>query len=458
MKYKIITLILLCIAVTLYAQEGVKQTPPEGGKPKDFRLPAKDTFTLENGMAATLVPYGTLPKVTVNVIIRTGNLNEKADEVWLADMTGDFLKEGTKTLSAQVVAREAAGMGGSITVAVSPDTTSISGSVLSEFAPDLINLLADVVRNPLLPESEFARLRADRLRQLSMNLAEPDELGLDKFLLLLYPDHPYGRVYPTEAMLNSYTIEKIQKFYQANFCAARTHIYVAGSFDAAATQGAIRKAFADWTKGPEAVINIPKPVKQKQFALVDRPGSSQSVLYLGLPVANPVDPDYMALQVANSILGGMFSSRVTTNIREQKGYTYSPYSQVSARYRIAHWFQYASVGTDVTGPALKEIFFEIDRLRKEPPSAEELIGVQNYMAGIFVLRNSTPGMIINQLAFLNLHGLPDNFLANYIKNLYVVTPEDVLRIAKTMFTPENMTLVVVGDKAKIQSQLTPYEK
>jgi zinc protease len=458
MKYRksfIILFITLAFGLNLFGQ---KQTPPEGSKPKDFKLPQKSMITLKNGLTASLAPFGTLPKVTISVIIRSGNLNEKENEVWLADIFGDLLKEGTKTLSAKAVAEKASGMGGSINVNVGMDITTISGDVLSEFGPDLVKLLADIIRNPLIPEAELARIKNDRLRSLNMNKVQPNSMASKKFRALLYPDHPYGRLYPSEEMLKGYTIDQIREYYKNNFGALRTKIYVSGVFDKKSVEKAIRESFDSWEKGPEPLINVPKTTAKKQFALVDRPNSTQSVITLGLPVINPADKEYIKLLVTNTILGGSFTSRITSNIRERKGYTYSPNSQVSVRYRDAYWAEIASVGTDVTGAALKEIFYEINTLKNEAPPADELKAVQSFMAGTFVLQNSTPAGIIGQMIFLDLHGLKDTYLTEYVKNIYSVTPKDVQQTMQNIIRDKDMTLVVVGDQKKIESQLEPYSK
>lgn len=447
---------LAALSITLAF--GQKQEPPQGSAPKDFKLPKKQVIKLNNGITATLVPYGSLPKVSVTVNLRIGNLNEAADQVWLADITGDLMKEGTVSRTADAVAQEAASMGGTVNVNVGPDLTNITGDVLSEFGPNLVALLADVTRNPRFPESELNRLKNDRLRQLNIAKSVPGQLTLEQFRRMLYPDHPYGRVFPTEEMLKKYTLDDVKAFYKANFGAARTNIFVAGNFDAKAMEKAIRESFEDWHKGPAPLVNIPKPVAKKAFHLIDRPGAPQSTMYVGLPVMNPADKDYVKMIVTNSMLGGSFGSRITSNIREQKGYTYSPFSQVSARYRDAYWVEIADVTTDVTGPALKEIYKEINRLQNEAPPADELKGIQNYVAGTFVLQNSTRGGIINQLSFLNLHGLKDDYLTNFVKNVHAVTPADVQRITQTQIRDKDMTLVITGDKKKIESQIAEYGK
>jgi len=187
--------------------------------------------------------------------------------------------------------------------------------------------------------------------------------------------------------------------------------------------------------------------------LIARPGAPQSTIYLGLPVVDPTHPDFMALSVMNTLLGGYFSSRVTTNIREDKGYTYSPNSSFATRYRDAVWVQVADVTTQHTGDALAEIHKEIERLRREPPSEAELEGVKNYRNGVFLISNSTPQGLLAQLAFMDLHELPDEWLSTFVDRLYAVTPEQVSEVARKYLDPEAMTLVVVGDLDVVRPQI-----
>lgn len=445
--------IALGLAPVLLAQ---KQAPPAPAEPKGFSVPAPKTFTLENGLAVTLVPYGTVPKVTVRLAVLTGNVDEKANEVWLADLSADMLSEGTKTRTALQIAEDAARMGGSIDVNVGENRTDIGGDVLSEFGPQMVALVADVARNAKLPESELARLKGDRARQLSIAKSQPQPLAKEKFRAVLYGDHPYGRLFPTEEMLSGYTIAQVRGFYEQHFGAARSHLYVVGRFDEAAVKAAARKAFGDWKRGNAATPVAPSPKSERAVYLLDRPGAPQSTINLGMPVIDPSKPDWDRLFVMNVLLGGSFSSRITSNIREQKGYTYSPQGQLSNRYRDAYWIEIADVTTDKTGPAIKEILGEIDRLQAEAPSEKELKGFQNYRAGVFVLQNSSRGGIIGQLEFVDLHGLPADYLNGYVQRVYAVTPEQVQQMAQKYLQDDRATIVVVGDRKVIDDQVKEF--
>ncbi|MCH9003883.1 MAG: insulinase family protein [Proteobacteria bacterium] len=455
---KIVACIVLALSFVaiVYAQEEERQEPPSGGTPKDFILPAKDTFGLDNVLQSTLIPFGSVPKATVRIIVRSGNLNE-GDQTWLAGLSGDFFLEGTTSRSGEDIARAAAAIGGQINVTINEDQTMITGDVLADFTPQMVELLAEVIRSPAFAESELDRLKRDRLRQLSIAETQPQQMAIAAFRKALYGDHPYGRVMPDEAQLAAYSIDDVRNFYNNNFGAQRTQVYVAGVFDADITRTAIENSFGSWEEGPDVLINIPEPVTGKVVLdVVDRPGASQSNVILGLPTINPGHDDWIALQITNRLLGGYFSSRITANIREDKGYTYSPYSTLSTRYKDAYWAQIAAVTTNVTGPALQEIMNEIDNLQENPPPVEELDGVKNYSAGVFVLQNSTRGGIINVLNRLDLQELPDTYLTDYVSNVFAITPEQVSEMASTYMREEDMTLAVIGDRGQISEQVAPF--
>jgi zinc protease len=453
MKRTILTLAIALFATSAFAQ---KQTPPAPGTPKNFSLPEIRRFDLPNGLKVRFVPYGEMPKTTIRLAVQTGNVDEGPNEVWLADLMGDLLEQGTTNRTAEQIAREAALMGGALNISVVSNQTFFDGDVFSESAPALVNLIADVVRNPRFPESELTRLKADRIRQLSIARSTPQSLAQERFASAIYGNHPYGRVFPTEPMLQGYSLDQVKSFYDRNFGAARSFLYVVGRFDQAAVERAIRDSFGGWKAGnPPSKVTV-QPVSKRAVYFIERPGAVQSTLYIGLPVIDPSNPEYLPLTVMNAILGGSFGSRITSNIREQKGYTYSPQGVINTRLGAAVWTEIADVTTNVTGPAIKEIIGEIDRLRTEPPTAAELTGIQNYLAGTFVLRNSARGGIANQLSFLDLYGLTEDYLRNYVQRVYALTPADIQRIAHTYIDPSKLAIVVVGDPAVVREQIRTY--
>ena len=448
---KIITIaVITCYSATILAQ---KETPPPGGVAKDFKLSAKKTEKYSNGLKSTIVHYGNTPKTTISLIIKTGNVHEANNQLWLADLTGRLLREGTTTMDFAALSKKVAMMGGSLNVNVGLTQTTISGAVLSEFAPDFIKLISELVINPSFPPAEVERLKGDLKRRLAVQKAVPQAQAQEQFNQAIYGDQRYGKTFPTEEMINSYTVEAIKNYYDQNFGAKRTVLYVVGQFDNAAVKAAINSSLTKWKPGPE--VNYPKinSMVVADTMIIDRKGAPQTTIVLGLPVVTPDNKDYVPLLVTNSLLGGSFGSRITTNIREDKGYTYSPFSSVSNSKGSTVWAEQADVTSEHTVDAMKEIEKEIKKLQDQAPSEEELDGIQNYSAGIFVLQNSSPGGIIGQLNFLDLYNLPDSYLTNYVKNIHAVTPEKVSETAKTYIQYDKMTKVMVGDKQAIQQQI-----
>lgn len=444
---------ILLLATTALGQQ--KETPPAPGTPKPFDIPPIRRIDLPNGLRVRLVQYGEVPKVTVQLVTQTGNIDEGANETWLADLTGEMLKQGTATRDPEAIAREAALMGGALDVTVTMNQTIVGTDVFSESVTPAIQLVADVVRNPRLPDSELARLKQDLLRRLTIAKSQPQPLAQEKFASVLFPSHAYGRLFPTEAMLQAYTIDQVRSFHARNFGAARSILYVVGRFDGAAAESTIRSILGDWKAGsPPSKVTV-SPTSQRGLYFVERPGAVQSTLIIGLPVIDATNQDYLGLTVMDAILGGSFGSRITSNIREQKGYTYSPRSTVSTRLGAATWAEAADVTTNVTGASIKEILYEIDRLRRESPSDAELRGIQNYLAGRFVLQNSARSGIATQLAFLDLYGLSEDYLRTYVQRVYALTPGDIQRLAQTYIDPSKLTIVVVGDPA-VREQIRTY--
>ena len=447
-------LMLLSFVFNLFAQ---KETPPAGGPPKAFVFPSAETYSLKNGMRITLVPYGSVPKVQIVANIRAGSLNEKAEQRWISEMVASLLKEGTATHSAEAIARETADMGGSIFTGAATDKTTIGGEVLSEFDTRFLTLMADVILNPKLAAEDLETIRTNKLQEMTISKAQAGTIALEKFRQVIFPNHPYGEIFASETVIKNYKLEDVKAFYNDNYGAARTHLYVVGQFDGAKVKSTIEKLFGGWKKGAPAIRNVPTINAKRSLTVIDRPNSPQSTIYVAMPAVSPSDSDFVKFIVMNNILGGSFGSRITANIREDKGYTYSPGSTVWNRYKTGYWYESADVTTQFTGASIKEILFEINRLRTEPPSDAELQGIKNYMTGIYVLQNSTRGGVINQLENMNYNELDKNYIDSYIQKVNAVTPQDVQSMVQKYLTEDKMTIVVVGDKSKITDQLKPYE-
>jgi predicted Zn-dependent peptidase len=226
-------------------------------------------------------------------------------------------------------------------------------------------------------------------------------------------------------------------------------VYVAGRYDRAALEAALRAAFRGWREGSPPSTLPATASGALQLALVDSPGAPQSSVRMAVSVPDPASAQYFQTTLMNSLLGGTFGSRITSNIREDKGYSYSPGSAIDAHRGGALWVMSAEVTAEHTAAAISEIFKEIDRLQREAPSDAELTPVKTYRAGLFVISNSSPNGVLGQLAFMNLHGLPDDFLSHWVANIRAVTPAQVTEMARQHIRPERMTVVVAGDLAKI---------
>lgn len=428
-------------------------TQPGIGTPKPFTVPASESYRLPNGMQVTLIPYGSVPKATVSLRVYAGGLNE-GEQTWISTLTNQLMREGAAGRTGAQIAEAAADMGGNLGGGADAHETVFAIGALSEQADEAVKLIADVVRRPTFPESELDRLRRNALRNLAVAKSQPDTAA-DVALAAAYygPGHPYGRILPSEAQLGAYTLDDIRRFHAANFGARRARLYIAGRFDAATVRAAIDQAFADWQSGPERLRLPAQPQPGPKVILVDRPGASQTTIRLAFAAPVAGSQGDLPFRVTNALIGGSFTSRLTKNLREDKGYTYSPFSGVAHNPGQSLWAFEADVTTDVTGASLRETFKEIRRLQTEAPAEEEAAGMRTWMAGTFVLQNASPGGLIGGLSHRDFHGLPANWLQSYIPGVLGVQAADMRRIATEQFPLDRMTLVLVGDLAKIRPQL-----
>lgn len=439
------------LAAPVAAQE-LPTTPPPIPAPKAFKVPASETITLKNGMKVTLIPYGVAPKVVVSLQTYAGSLNE-GENTWLALLAVDMMKEGAASMTAAQIAQKAADMGGGLGTNSTLESSSVTLNVLSERAADAIALVADVAQRPSYPDGELARVKANWNRRLAVALSQPGTLANAAITRAYYgSEHPYGRVLPTPQQFGAYTTAQLKAWHAANFGAKRSHLYIAGKFDAAAVKAAVEKAFGGWAAGPDRLSLPPSPKPGPQVLLIDRPGAPQSTFSIAYPAPRAGTEGDIPMRVSNALLGGAFSSRITRNIREAKGYTYSPGSSLAFYPANSVWTFNADVTTAVTGPALKEVFHEIRTLQATPPGDEEAAGMRQYMAGLFVIQNSTPGALVGSLATRDSLGLPRDWMDKYVPATLAVTPAQISAAAKNL-PIDKLTLVVVGDLKVVTPQL-----
>ncbi len=407
-----------------------------------------------------MVSYGDAPLVSIAVVVQTGTLNEGPGQDGLASLTAELMKEGAGSRTSQQLAEEASSMGGSLAISAGSDTTTARIGVLSEFASPAVRLLADVIQKPTLPEADFPRIQAALLRNLAVGKSRPAFLAEDGLARAMFPaGHPYARAFPDETFVKKHTAADVRNFYATQFGAARARLYVVGKFDRVQVKQAIEQTFSGWKRGPELIRNVPKMEAKRQVLFIDRPNSEQAVVRFAVPVPlDPTQPDFIPMQVADSLLGGSFISRITTNIREEKGYTYSPGSSIRNNYKSAFWAHNSEIANKFAAPAIQEILKEVNRLRAEPPSDEELGRIKAEMAGTFVIRNANNNGVLQQLAYVDAQGLTDDYLRTFVTKVQAVNRADIQRLAETYLNPAKMTYVVVGDKAKIQEAMDFLQK
>ncbi|MGR4893611.1 M16 family metallopeptidase [Sphingopyxis sp. LARHCG72] len=418
---------------------------------KPFEIPASETFNLPNGLKVTLIPYGIAPKLLVNLRVDAGEV-DAGNTTSLAKLAAEMLTEGASGRNAQQLAESAAAMGGDLRVTGNDRATNIFLNILSDHTTDAIMLIRDIAFAPDFPAAAFEKVKASHLRNLSVAFSDAGALADFALARTIYPGHPYGAV-PDPARIQSYTLDQVKTFHRSHFTAGRAHLYLTGRFDIGAVRPVIEAAFGALPQGAAREAPAATYMRGPHVVLVDRPGASQSTLRLSFPVPLKSDADEAKLEVADSLLGGAFSSRITKNIRENKGYSYSPYSSLAFAPDTARWVQNADVTSAVTGASLHEIWSEIKMLQENSPSESETNSMKTYRAGLFTLRGSNPGGLLGLLLERDALGLPADWLEDYIPKVIAVTPDDIRAVAAKHFTVPTQTLVVVGDLKTIIPQL-----
>jgi predicted Zn-dependent peptidase len=447
----------------------IAQAPrPEVAAPRRFTPPRAIESSLPNGLTVTLVPYGTMPTARVELVIRAGTADETAGQVGLAELVGDYLREGSRSRNADSLARETSGLGvvgGEIGILVRPFVTWVGGEVLSESTLGLVDLIGDLVRQPAFAPGPLARLKANQVRRLSMRRTQAATLASTRVNTLLFPNHPSDRI-PTDEQVQGLALDDVQRFHATHFVARRAHLYIAGVFDAPAVEAAVRRAFGAWAPGEAKPVVLDAPLQRSDprtnqppvIHLMDRPGASQARIQVSAPVVDPAHPDHPILNLLNVMLGWVQTSRIIANVRERHGYSYNVSSRLVRRPGSSQWALTADVANDVTGAALREILAELARVVAEPPADEELRRHQAFSAGVLIAENATPAGILDTLRYFDLYGVDAEYRANFVERTRDIVPADIQRVARTYFQPHDLVIVVVGDRAAVASQLASVGK
>lgn len=452
---------LVCAAapLRLSAQAFDRTKAPVVAAPPAFVTPRIQTARLPNGLTIDLVEMHELPLVQVDVMIRNAGARMDGALAGIATFTAGMLDEGAGTRDALAIASEAAYLGAQIGTGADWDNTEIELSVPKRTLESALDLLADVVLRPQFKGNEVQKQRDLRLANIISQRDEPGAVNGVVLNSLLFPQgHPFHRPAAGDststARLDS---AAVRGFYAAQFKPDRTTIVVTGDLTMAEAQRLITARFGGWRqdrmarRDPPAADQLPAPIdRPTRIFLVDKPGAAQSVIALARPGVERSNPDYYALQVMNTILGGSFSSRLNQNLRETRGWTYGAGSGFAYRPVPGPFRATASVRTDVTDSSLMEFKREIELIRDSLVDPLELQRAQAYLALGLPGEFETTGQVADQVGEMLRFGLPLAYWNGYVQHVMHVTRADVQRVARKYLDTSRMTIVVVGDLAKIR--------
>lgn len=443
-------------AAHLLAQQ---KTPPPPGPARPLNLPKITEKKLGNGLIVVLAPLPNVPKLTAILAFRSANdAAERRKHPGIAQLVAATANQGTAKRTSRQIKEELRSIGGSLSLGSDADATTVFGSALSEFSTRLFDLMSDVVRHPSFPESEVKLAKENTIQSIRAQRADPNFLVSERFQKAVFGNHPYSFVVPDEASVAALTRDDMKDFVARYYDPGSAHLVVVGDIDAERTLAEADKAFGSWKSvTPPAEDLPPVPTRDKrQIYFVNRPGSIQSAIYIGNAAIPRKDKDYFALRTANTIYGGSFYSRLTRNIREQKGYTYSPFSSANTQAKAGSFVTGAFVRNEVTGPTMLEMFYELDRMRVLPVSNQELRAAKEFSNGNFSIELASQSGLASRISSIYTYGLPKGFISDFRQKIDALTPADIERAAAKYFDTYRAVIVIVGDYEKVKDQVTPF--
>ncbi len=397
-----------------------------------------------------------LPVVAANLVFNTGSGANPIDKPGLASFTANMLQQGTATRNATQIADETALLGATLSSSASMDGSSVRTGSLAENFPAALDLVADIVLHPAFPPDEVERRRASRLAAFADDRGDPDVIVSRTAVSVLFgAHHPFGYDNAgTEASIKAMSRDDMMNFWKSYYVPNNASLVVAGNISRDDLKSLAESKFGAWKSGElsRPQIGAPETTKAK-IVIVDRPGAQQTMVRLLQLGVGRATPDYPAIEVMNSELGGLFSSRINLNLREEHGYTYGASSFFVYRRSQGYFGVGGGIRTDATAPAVTEMLKEIRRMIDTPMKPDELSLAKDSQS------RSLPGMFeassgaAGALSEISLYDLPRDYFEKLPERLNAVTAEDAEAAAKKYLHPEQMILVCVGDRAKIEPEL-----
>lgn len=459
--FQVVFALVTTLAVPVMAAAQAAAAPPARpsvGAERPFSPPARVERTLPNGLRIIVARYATVPKVSLLLTFGSGLASDPDGKTGLAQLVADAAQEGTTTRDSRALRNQVFGLGATLGATVGQDSSTFQMRGLAETLPALVDLLADIVQRPSFPESEIELLLSTAAQRQQAQLASPQFVANRQFRHELFGAHPYARVTPTPESLKAIDRTSMVDFHARHYRPNNATLIVTGDVTPAQIVPLVEKAFGGWTRGevPQSSFAAAPTLTGRRLVFVHRPGSVQSSIVVGNPGVKRDDPRWFMLQLANQIYGGAFDSRLVQNIREQKGYTYSPRSQFLAFEQAGALLVAADVRNEVTGATLTEIYAEIDGLRATAPPADELGGAKAYARGVFVVQNATQAGLAGTLNTVSTFGLPKDYPETYQAKVSAVTAEAVSTGARILLGSADSLIVVVGDYSKVKDQLSTF--
>jgi zinc protease len=430
---------------------------PKSGPPRRYRFPAFHDEVLSSGIRLVTAPVAKLPLATVLVIVDAGSVNEPRGKEGIAALTAAGLLEGTTRFDGAELAEKFEQLGTSLESGADWDSAFVKITTLSDRLEEATRLLGEVISSPVFPEREIERFKAERLAEILQLETEPRGLADEKFEEFLYS--PQSRYSSPDAgsteSVSALSRADVEQFYRSNYRSRATTVIVAGDATPEQARAMVMDAFQKWPAGSaqEPQLTASARTNRRSVHIVHKPEAPQSELrvgHVGLPRKHP---DFFPTLVMNAVLGGLFGSRINLNLREQHGYTYGASSYYDWRRGPGPFVVSTAVQSEVTTPALTEIFLEIDRIRGETITDEELTLARDYLEGVFPIRYESTAAIASALATLVIHDLPADYYDTYRKNVHNVSADAVLQAATEHLHPSELQTVVVGDAEMIQGSL-----